>query len=179
MTIVQRKIDMVSQLRMSKLNDSRKLLVKVSALEDHKQLILAIASGRVERVAPLVQAALDHGAGIGSIIRQYERATEKLYKPKGYTNEDIMRSIVLLRLGGARVAEFAHRSLVLLPSLTTIHCNTVLPTLVVLPSAPSLADVEKNILSCFSAFNSVGTSPSLDSNQDSNQSSANQQGVQL
>ena len=167
MTIVRRKIDMVSQLRMSKLNDSRKLLVKVGALEDHKQLILAIASGRVERVAPLVQAVLDHGAGIGSIIRQYERATEKLYKPKGYTNEDIMRSIVLLRLGGARVAEFAHRSLAL-PSLTTIHRNTVLPTLVVSPSAPSLADVEKNILSCFSAFNSVGTSPSLDSNQDSN-----------
>ncbi|KAH9981880.1 hypothetical protein BJV77DRAFT_1062507 [Russula vinacea] len=110
MTIVWWKNDTVSQLRMSKLNDSRRLLVKVGALEDHKQLILAIASGRVERMAPL----------------QYERATEKLYKPKGYTNKDIMRSIVLLQLGGARVAEFAHRSLAL-PSLTTIHRNTVLP----------------------------------------------------
>ena len=96
MAIMQRKTDLVAQLRMSKLNDSRKLLAKASVLDDHKQLILAIASGRVERVAPLVQAALKNGAGIGTIIQHYERAAEKLYKPKGYTNEDVMRSIVLL-----------------------------------------------------------------------------------
>jgi hypothetical protein len=45
MTIVWRKNDLVSQLHMSKLNDSRKLLVKVGMLEDQKQLILGIASG--------------------------------------------------------------------------------------------------------------------------------------
>ena len=68
MTIVWWKNDTVSQLRMSKLNDSRRLLVKVGALEDHKQLILAIASGCVECMAPLVQATLKNGAGIGAII---------------------------------------------------------------------------------------------------------------
>lgn len=151
MAIVRRKTDLVAQLRMSKLNDSRKLLAKVGILEDHKQLILGIASGRVERVAPLVQAAMKNGVGIRTIVQQYERAAEKLYKPKGYTNEDVMRSIVLLRLGGARVAEFAHRSLAL-PSLTTIRRNTVLPTLVVSSCAPTLTDVETNISSCFSAF---------------------------
>jgi len=31
------------------------------------------------------------------LIAQYERAEVKLYKPKGYTNEDNMRSIVMLR----------------------------------------------------------------------------------
>ncbi|KAH9048708.1 hypothetical protein EDB84DRAFT_1434118 [Lactarius hengduanensis] len=72
-------IVIIEQLRMSKLNDSRKLLMKVGALEDHKQWILAI-----------------HQVGIKTLIQQYERAAEKLYKPKGYTNEDIMRSIVLL-----------------------------------------------------------------------------------
>jgi DNA-binding FadR family transcriptional regulator len=72
MAIVRRKTDLVAQLHMSKLNDSRKLLAKASVLEDHKQLILAIASGRVERVAPLVQAALKNRAGIGTIIQQYE-----------------------------------------------------------------------------------------------------------
>jgi hypothetical protein len=167
MTIVRRKIDMVAQLRMSKLNDSRKLLVKAGTLEDHKQLLLAIASGRVERVAPLVQAALKNGAGIETIIQQYERAADKLYKPKGFTNEDIMRSIVLLRLGGARVAEFAHRSLAM-PSVTTIRRNTVLPTLVVSPSTPSLADVELNISSSYSAFASVSTSDSNPPSSDTN-----------
>ena len=58
-----------------------------------------------------------------------------------------------------RVAKFAHRSLAL-PSLTTIRRNTVLPTLVVLPSAPTLTDVEKNILSCYSTFGTERSSKS-------------------
>ena len=151
MTIARRKTDQNKQLRMSKLNDSRKLLVKASTLEDHKQWILAIASGQVDRVASLVQAGLKHRAGIRTLIQQYNSAAEKLYKPKGYTNEDIMRSIVLLRLGGARVAEFAHQSLAL-PSLTTIRRQTVLPALLVSPSAPTIAEVEANIVSCYSSF---------------------------
>ena len=125
--------------------------MKASTLEDHKQWILAIASGRVDRVALLVQAGLKHRAGIKTLIQQYERAAEKLYKPKGYTNEDIMRSIVLLWLGGARVAEFAHQFLAL-PSLTTIRRQTVLPTLLVSPSAPTVAEVEANIISCYSSL---------------------------
>ncbi|KAH9010206.1 hypothetical protein EDB83DRAFT_2322517 [Lactarius deliciosus] len=155
--ITHQKTDQIKQLWMSKLNDSRKLLVKVGALEDHKQWILAIASGWVDRVASLVQAGLKQQVGIKTLIQQYERAAEKLYKPKGFTNEDIMRSIVLLRLGGMRVAQFAHQSLAL-PSLTTIRHQTVLPALVVSPSTPTIADVEANVISCYSSFRSVSGS---------------------
>jgi hypothetical protein len=147
-TITHRKTDQIVQLRMSK------LLTKATALEDHKQWILAIASGRVDRVALLVQAGLKHRVGIRTLIQQYSHAAEKLYKPKGYTSEDIMRSIVLLRLGGVCVAQFAHQSLAL-PSLTTIRRQTVLPALVVSPSAPTIAEVEANIISSCSSFNSV------------------------
>jgi hypothetical protein len=157
-TLARRKSDQLNQLQLSKLNDSQKLLVKAGALEDHKQWILAIASGRVDRVASLVQAGLKHRAGIKTLVRQYERAAEKLYQPKGYTNEDIMRSIVLLRLGGARVAEFAHRSLAL-PSLTTIRRNTVLKTLVVSPSTPTATDVEANIISCYALSSTTPRNP--------------------
>lgn len=50
-TITRQKTDQIEQLQLSKLNDSRKLLVKVGTLEDHKQWILAIASGQVDCVA--------------------------------------------------------------------------------------------------------------------------------
>lgn len=153
-TIARRKSDQINQLRMSKLNDSRKLLAKAGTLDDHKQWVLAVASGRVDRVASLVQAGLKHRVGIKTLIQQYERAVEKLYKPKGYTQEDIKRSIVLLRLGGARVAQFAHLSLAL-PSITTIRRQTALPALIVSPSIPSIAEVESNIVSCSSSFDSV------------------------
>jgi hypothetical protein len=161
MTIARRKTKQLDELRMSKLNDSRKLLVKMGTLDDHKQWILAIASGRLDRVASLVQAGLKNRAGIRALVQQYERAADKLYKPKGYTNEDIRRSIVLLRLGGARVAEFAHRSLSL-PSLTTIRRNTVLPALIVSPSKPTVAEIEANILSCYPLFDSREASTGSD-----------------
>ena len=153
-TAVQRKNEQVQRLRMTKLNNSRKLLGKAAALEDHKQWILAVASGRVDRVASLVQAGLANRAGIRTLIQQYERAANKLYKPKGYTEEDIMRSIVMLRLGGARVAEFAHRSLSL-PSVSTIRRNTIIRPLIVSPSIPTVAEIETNIISCFEALSKV------------------------
>ena len=153
MAIAWQKTDQIEQLCMSKLNDSQKLLVKASTLEEHKQWILAIASGQVDCVALLVQAGLKNRAGIKTLIQQYKRAAEKLYKPKGYANEDIMQSIVLLRLGGTHVAEFVHQSLAL-PSLTTIRRQTVLPALLVLPSAPTVAEVEANKISCYSSLGS-------------------------
>lgn len=156
--VARRKTDQLHQLQLSKFNDNQKLMVRAGALEDHKQWILAIASGRVDRVASLVQAGLKHRAGIKALVLQYERAADKLYQPKGYSNEDIMRSIVLLRLGGARVAEFAHRSLSL-PSLTTIRRNTILQALVVSPSIPTAAEVEANIKSCYTLGPSTTPNP--------------------
>jgi hypothetical protein len=109
---------------------------------------MAIASRQVDRVASLVQAGLKHRAGIKTLIQEYERTVEKLYRPKGYTNEDIMRSIVMLRLGGTCVAEFAHRSLSL-PSPTTIQRNTVMRSLIVSPSAPTVTEIEENTKACY------------------------------
>jgi hypothetical protein len=93
---VRRRVDQVQRLQMIKLNNSQKLQGKAAVLYDHKQWILAIASGHMDRVASLVQAGLKHHAGIRSLILQYERTAEKLYKPKGFTNEDIMWSLVML-----------------------------------------------------------------------------------
>ncbi|RDB18817.1 hypothetical protein Hypma_014567 [Hypsizygus marmoreus] len=154
LVVVKKKGNQVDQLRMTKLNNSKKLLGKATALEDHKQWIMAVASGKVDRVAALVQAGLKHHAGVRGLIREYERAAQKLYTPKGYTEEDLMRSVVMLRLGGTRVAEFAHRSMSL-PSLTTIRRNTVIRPLIVSPSKPVIAEIEANIISCYEAIGEV------------------------
>ncbi len=93
-----------------------------------------------------------------------ESVAEKLYQPKGYSNEDLMRSIVMLRLGGACVVEFAHRSLSL-PSITTIQHNTVLQPLIVSPSMPTVTEIEENITLCYSGLPGVGNT--LDSGKSS------------
>ncbi|KAH9050407.1 hypothetical protein EDB83DRAFT_2522604 [Lactarius deliciosus] len=172
--VAWRKIEQVQQLRLTKLNASRRLLGKAAALDDHKQWMMAITSGRVDRVASLVQAGLKHKAGIKTLIQQYKRAAEKLYQPKGYSNKDLMCSIVMLRLGRARVAEFAHCSLSL-PSITTIRRNTVLQSLIVSLSALTVAEVERNIMSCNSGL--AGVSDTLDLALDSGMSSGGLQVV--
>ena len=145
--IVRQKARQISQLELTQSNDARKLLGKASALDDHKQWILAVASGRVDRVAALVKTGLSRKTGIRGLIAEYERAALKLYKPKGYSEQDIMRSIVMLRLGGARVAEFAHRAMSL-PSVTVARRNTVLCPLIVSPSWPTATEIEENMRSC-------------------------------
>ncbi|KAF8274383.1 hypothetical protein EI94DRAFT_1768655 [Lactarius quietus] len=123
-TIVHQKTDQIDQLHMSKLNGSRKLLAKVGTLDEHKQWVLAIASGE--------WTAWCHW-----------------FKRKGFTSQKGLctrtSSIVLLHLGGVRVPQFAHQSLALL----------ILPALVISPSTPTVAEVDSNILSCCSSFNSV------------------------
>jgi hypothetical protein len=153
--VARRKSEQVRQVQMTKLNTSRKLLGKATALDNHKQWMMAIASGRIDRVASLVQAGLKHRAGIKTMILEYKRAVVKLYRPKGYTDEDIMWSIVMLRLGGTRVTEFAHRSMSL-PSPTTIRCNTVMCALIVSPSALTIVEIEQNIMSCYCSLNTAG-----------------------
>ena len=72
--LAQRKAGQIHALQLTKLNDNHKLLGKVMALEDHKQWIMAVASGWVDRVASLVQVGLNNHAGVQGLIVQYERA---------------------------------------------------------------------------------------------------------
>jgi hypothetical protein len=66
-----------------------------------------------------------------------------------------MQSIVMLRLGGTCVVEFAHHSMSL-PSTTTIWCNTVMQALLISLSAPTITEIEANLQSCFSGVTVAG-----------------------
>jgi hypothetical protein len=143
--VVRRKSERLEKLHLTKLNDDRTLARRTASLADHKQWVLAVASGWVDRVASLVQVCLKKKIGIQGLLVQYVRAADKLWKPKGYTSEDIKQSIVLLRLGGTRVAEFAHWSLSL-PSPTTAQWNAVVSALRVSIGKPTVMEVEEDIM---------------------------------
>ncbi|KDR76610.1 hypothetical protein GALMADRAFT_139524 [Galerina marginata CBS 339.88] len=149
--IVRKKTEQLEEMHLTKLNDNRTLARQAVSLADHKQWILAVASGRVDRVASLVQACLKRKMGIQGLLAQYICAADKLYRPKGYTHEDIQCSLVLLRLSGSRVAEFAHRSLSL-PSPTTARRNALVSPLRLSVQKPTLAEVEENIKSFLGAL---------------------------
>ena len=77
-------------LRFRKLNDARKITRQAVSLDDHKQWIMAIASGKVENVGRLVKTALENGRGIRHLLDISYQAAAHIYHPKNYTEEDYL-----------------------------------------------------------------------------------------
>ncbi|TFK58449.1 hypothetical protein BDN72DRAFT_739650, partial [Pluteus cervinus] len=154
MDITRQKNTYINKLQLKGLNDARKIVSRGVLLETHKQWIMAIGSGRVERVDRLVRAGLAARRGVRGLLGIYERAAQKLYRTRNYTEEDALRGLLFWRLGGARVAEIGHRALDL-PSLSTLRRRTLIPQ--ILPSTyfPTVAEIERNVDACFSGISGV------------------------
>ena len=133
---------------MKRLNDARKLAGKAVALDDMKRWVMAIGSGKVERVDRLVRINLARKGGIRNLLDLYDRAARRVYHPRNYTEEDDLRGLLLWRLGGARVAGIAHHALNL-PSLSTLRRRTFIPRLLISSSVPTRHEVETNVANGF------------------------------
>lgn len=144
--------------RLSALNQARKVARKARALADHKRFLTAVASKRVERVDRIIRLGLRHGRGIRSLLDQCVKAAGGLYKPKDYQEEDYMRGLVLWKLGGNRIASFAHRALGL-PSITTLKNQVRIPPLVLSPGIPTAKEVSKNVEMSFEGMEDVMKPP--------------------
>jgi len=154
--IIRRKVAEVRNLKLRVLNDARKLANKAKVIDEFKHWVMAVGSGRVERVDRLVRVNLARRGGMRNLLNLYERAAQGLYKPRNYTEEDQLRGLLLWRLGGARLAGIGSRALSL-PAVSTLRRNTLLPSLVVSPSKPTLKEVKENVTNIFAPIKSVLT----------------------
>ena len=149
--IVRTKTREVRALRLRKLNDAQKLTGKAVALDNFKQWVMAVGSGKVEHVDRLVKVNLARKGGIRNLLDLHDRAARQVYHPRNYTEEDDLRGLLLWRLGGARVAGIAHCALNL-PSLSTLRRRTLIPRLLVSSLLPSRLEVETNVSSNFESI---------------------------
>ncbi|KAG6835458.1 hypothetical protein H0H93_001265, partial [Arthromyces matolae] len=152
--IIHRKTGQVRALRLRRLNDARKLVGKATALEDHKQWIMTIGDGNLERIERLVRIHLKKKGGIRALITSCDRAARHVYHPKSYTEEDDLRGILFWRIGGPRCAEIAHRALGL-PSISTLRRRSILSPIISSPSFPTLKELGENVTSCFSPLDNL------------------------
>lgn len=152
MEIVRRKNKKLDAGRFNALTIGRRLGTKLQALDDHKKFIMALAEGKAKRVDAVIRAGLKKGAGVRGLIDLVLKASQGLYKPKGYTEEEILKSLVLLRLGGGRVLTVAHNSLGL-PAVSTTRQNTAVTRLLAAASFPSITLIRENIRSVFHSAN--------------------------
>jgi hypothetical protein len=152
--ILRRRNVQIESLRLRGLNHTRLLRGQATSLSDHKRFVVAIGSGKFERVDRLVHVALKQKRGIRGILRLYNSAALGVYQPKSFSEEDDMRGLLLWKLGGNRVAQIAHRSLGL-PALTTLRNRSIMPQIVPSHSTPGVVEIGKNIDACFESINDI------------------------
>ncbi|KAJ6577546.1 hypothetical protein B0H19DRAFT_1336997 [Mycena capillaripes] len=147
---IRQKNEQLTAMRLTKLNDTRMLAGKIAELDLHKQLMMAITTSDERRISQPIRAGLNNGESIAAMLERFYRACVDVhhegpkYNPKGFTQDDYMVGLCVLRLGGARLADLLHRALGL-PGLTTLRKHSVIRALLASPAMPTIAKIEENI----------------------------------
>ena len=146
--IVHRKTQANDALRLCRLKVLKKLVEKEGIIDIHKQLLLAISSQRIPRVDHVLRVGFRHGTGIHAMLEQIKRAADGAYHPKGFDEEEELQALLFLRLGGARVADVAHR-IFGTPAVSTVRKRTIIPQITPSPSFPTSYEIGSNIAASF------------------------------
>jgi hypothetical protein len=121
---------------------------KEGVIEVHKQMLLALSTQHIPRIDHVLCVGFRNGAGIHTMLSLIKKAGEGTYHPKGFDEEEELQVLLLLRLGGARIAGIAHRVFGT-PSVSTICSQTTVPQILPSPSFSTHYEVLKNIASTF------------------------------
>jgi hypothetical protein len=65
---IRKKKEQLTAMRLIKLNDTRMLAGKIAELDLQKQLMMAIATGDVQRVSQLIRAGLNNGESVAAML---------------------------------------------------------------------------------------------------------------
>jgi hypothetical protein len=142
--MLHRKNRQIEFYRLRGLNQARKLLSRTTALSDQKRLLVAIASGKVSRVDRLLAIGLAQKKSIQGLIEAYLNAGAGVYQPRGYTEEEDMKNILIWRLSGNRVAQINHRANGA-QSVTYLRSRSTVPPLIPSPAQPTVEQVQMNL----------------------------------
>jgi hypothetical protein len=144
MEMLHRKNRQIDFYRLRGLNQARKLLSRTTTLSDQKRLLMAIASGKVNRVDRLISIGLAQKKGVRGLLEAYTDAGAGVYQPKNYTEEEDLKNILIWRLSGNRVAQINHRANGA-PSVTYLRTRSTVPPLIPSPAQPTIEQVQKNL----------------------------------
>jgi hypothetical protein len=141
--ILHRKNRQIEFYRLHGLNQAKKLLSKATALSDQKRLLMAIASGKVNRVDRLLSLGLRQKKGVRGILASYLAAAEGHYKPQSFTEEEAMKALLIWKLAGNRVANINHRANAA-PSVSYLRSFSRVPPLIPSHGLPTIDEVRRN-----------------------------------
>ncbi|KAI0027276.1 hypothetical protein K488DRAFT_91062 [Vararia minispora EC-137] len=152
--ITRKKNNTIAELRLKRLNSTRRVDKLVGAVELHKELIVTMSCQKVQRVDTVLRAGFRCKAGLKSILEMIKLAGAGLYCTQGYTAEEELHALLLYRLGGARVLNIAHQVSGML-STSTIHHHISLVSIIPSATHPTCAEAEANVMAAFKPVRQV------------------------
>ncbi|KAJ7900447.1 hypothetical protein B0H13DRAFT_1622421 [Mycena leptocephala] len=158
MEIARRRSEQARGMRLMKLNDTRTIGRKMAAIDEYKELTMAIASGKMARVGNLLESGLANHVGVRGLVGLCLRASVGKVRAT-HDAASMAVGLLLLRLGGSCVAEIGHRALGL-PSVSTFRRHTTIRPLLPSPGMPTVEEIESNIDSCLDATGEFSASKS-------------------
>lgn len=142
--VLRRRTQQLQISELHGLTQAKKLLSKAMVLSDQKRLLMAIASGKVNRVDRLISIGLRQKKGVRGLLASYVAAAEGHYHPKSFTEEEDMKALLLWKLGGNRVAQINHRANGA-PSVSYLRTRSTVPPIVPSHKHPTVKEVETNV----------------------------------
>ncbi|EIW83479.1 hypothetical protein CONPUDRAFT_52204, partial [Coniophora puteana RWD-64-598 SS2] len=127
-----------------RMNAQRQLARKLTALVDFKKFIMAAGKGEVNRLDTLLRVCMKRRMSPKAMLTLLDKALRKVYKPKSFTEAEKLRGLVMLQLGGARVAEIAHRATDS-PAVSTLRHHLCTRPIQISPRMPTLEEICTNI----------------------------------
>ena len=113
---------------------------------------MVLGDSKVNRLDALIRAGLKGNMGIHGMIELLDRASKGVYKPHGYTEEETLRGLLFLQLGGSCIAELAHR-LLGSPGISMLRSNSAVTPLSPSPRTPTDLEIRSNIQVAFKNSN--------------------------
>ncbi|KZV95332.1 hypothetical protein EXIGLDRAFT_610725 [Exidia glandulosa HHB12029] len=138
---------MRNQLNTQKLTGvalARRLTRLASTVSDHKRLVWAVATENIPRIRVVLHVGLKNKRGVRGLLEQVKKAATDVYTPRSFTNVEWALAKLFKNLGGYSISSLAHRALGL-PSPESIRRHSMLPTIRISASYPTLEDVIFNI----------------------------------
>ncbi|KZV82579.1 hypothetical protein EXIGLDRAFT_626787, partial [Exidia glandulosa HHB12029] len=150
-TLLERKKAENDQLRWKSLGDGQKLASLARANDRAQRIVAQIACGGVTRVHAVLSSALKHGFGLAGTLGLLSKAAAKLFSARSYSEIEFQQAFAILKYGGYRAADFAHRALGL-PSVTATRRHAPPAVLEVSTHYPTVEELSRNISLGMSTF---------------------------
>ena len=149
--VARRKDRTIDLYHLWRTNDAKKLVGREGTIGLHHKVLLAMSSGKILRMDRILHVASDCRMSLAAILDLIRKAAHGLYRPKGFSEEEDLQTLLFLRLGGQRVAEIAHR-IFGIPAPSTVRHHTMILPLICSPSYPVVKDLEANLTAAFDSL---------------------------